>query len=223
MKILNIILIGIITILLVMSTIALVTIHMNLFTSNFSFTSIGLENYLSSFATYKSLFTGTIATCAAYFGLIRVKATDDSNKAKIKQDEFIEWKTILQARAIEIEWIDPKMFREIIKIRKRMFDSLYVAEFEISDKEQLTTLFNENIKNLVDFFENTNLRHNKLGGIYQNDKTAYSYDSFRFLLHGMIYSYYDEIENDLHSLYLNNLSKNRTIDKGLFETAQRNL
>ena len=221
MKIMNILMIIIITILLVMSSIALISIHGKLVDLPFEFTPFGIDNYLSSFGFYKYLFTGTIATCSAYFGLLRVKATLDSNIEKIKQDRFSEWKTIVQLRCNEIEYIDPKMTREIIKVRRAMYNYLYDKDFKINSIEELTPLFNDNIANLVAFFEDTNKRQQKLGTVYQNDRHTYSFNSFRFIFFGMIEGYYDNIINDLENLYIANLREGRMINEGWYQTNLR--
>jgi hypothetical protein len=201
-----------------MSILALISIHGKLADFDLTFSPTGIDNYLSSFANYKYLFTGTIATCSAYFGLLRVKATLDSNLDKIKQDRFGEWKTIVQLRCSEIEALEPKMTREIIKIRRPIYNYLYDKNFEIKNINELTELFNANISNLVGFFENTNKKQLQIG-IYRNNQHSYSFDSFRFVFYGMLDSWYDEMIDDLETLYIANLPNGRMINEGHYLTA----
>src|SRR5690606_23259742 len=149
---LNIIMIIIICVLSLMSVLALISIHGKLIDFNFEITPIGIDNYLSSYTPYKYLLTGTIATCAAYFGLLRLKATIDTNNEKIKQDRFTEWKTIVQVRCSEIELLEPKMTREIIKIRRPIYEYLFARNFRIQNQEELAEVFNANVAELVVFF-----------------------------------------------------------------------
>lgn len=222
MKTLNKFLIAIIIILLFMSFLALFVIHYNLSNLEFSFSPVGIENYLSAFSKYKSLFAGTVATCTVYMGLLRVKATNDGNREKLKQDLFNEWKTVVQTRSNEIEKYDPFMIREIIRIRRGLFNSLYVINFKIEEKAQLKEIFEKYVKNLISFFENQNNKYIDLGGIYPNNEHSYSFDSFRFLFYGMIDYWYDDMERDLKELYNENLDSNRTISLNLYQAASNN-
>ena len=223
MKILNGIIITIISILCVMSLLALISIHGKVFELSLEFSPKGIDTYLSSFLPYKYLFTLTIATCSAYFGFLRVKATLDSNVEKIKQDRFSEWKTIVQIRCNEIALLDPKMTREIIRARRSIFNFLYDKNFNIQNIAELTEVFNQNISESVGFFETTNARHNKLGGIYRNNRHSYSFDSFRFIFYGMLENWYDEMIDDLENLYVANLPNGRMIGEGLYQSAVQNL
>lgn len=91
-----------------MSIIAFVTIHWTLSNKySFSFSPDGINTYLTAFGQYEALFTATVATIAAYFGLLRLKVATDTNNDKLKQDRFSEWKTVLDIRFIEIEKYDP--------------------------------------------------------------------------------------------------------------------
>ncbi|MCG8750554.1 hypothetical protein [Tenacibaculum finnmarkense] len=205
-----------------MSILALISIHGKLADFDSKFSPSGIDNYLSSYANYKYLFTGTIATCSAYFGLLRVKATLDSNLEKIKQDRFSEWKTIVQIRCGEIESLDPKMTREIIKIRLSIYNFLYDKNFKIQNINELTEVFNAYVSSLVGFFENTNKRQQQLG-VYRNERHSYSFDSFRFVFYGMLDSCYEEMINDLEELYIQNLPNGRMIGEGHYQTALRDV
>ncbi|WP_109831117.1 hypothetical protein [Reichenbachiella versicolor] len=202
-----------------MSLVALVAIHWQLLELEFSFTPSGINNYLSSYATYKALFTGTIATCAAYFGLLRVKVSEDANREKIKQDYFNEWKITFQVRSSEVERKDGRMIGELTKVRRALFNDLYSLKFNIQNKEELTKVFDKHIKPLVDFFETQNDRHVNLGGVYPDDQYSYSFDSFRFIFMGMTENYYDNIVQDLKELYLSGLNENRNIDAQMYNSA----
>jgi hypothetical protein len=222
MKILNWIIIAIIFVLLSMSLIAIIVIHWKMFDYSISFTPKGLETYLSLYGDYKALFTGTIATTAAYFGLLRVKVSEEANREKIKQDYFNEWKTVIQVRAAEVDRNDKLMLREIVKIRHSLFNDLYKLNFEISDKNKLTEIFNKHIKSRVRFFEEQNDKHIGMGGAYPDSNYSYSFDAFRFIFLGMIDKAYDEIEKDLKEIYLENMDDNRSINLANYKVALQN-
>lgn len=205
-----------------MSTIALIAIHWNLSGLNFDFSPTGIEMYLHSFGQFKALFTGTIAVCAAYFGLLRVKVSADANRDKVKQDYFNEWKTIIQVRAAEVDKNDKFMIREIVKIRHALFNDLYDVSFVIADKNKLTEIFNQHIKTRVRFFEEQNDRHIEMGAAYPDNNYSYSYDAFRFIFWGMIDSAYDDMEKDLKEIYLSNIDSNRNIDNANYRVALQN-
>ena len=223
MKIFNWLLITIIVILICMSLIALVAIHWTLCIKySFSFSPDGIETYLISFGKYKTLFTATVATIAAYFGLHRLKAATDANSDKLRQDRFSEWKTVLDIRFIEIEKYDPYMKREFVRVRYNLFRQLYNLNFSITNNAQLTQIFQSTFQDLVRFFEEQNNRHIGMGGTYPSNTHSYSFDSFRFLLLGSVDNTYTDIARDLQLLYLASLDPNRMIDVNMYQTAQRN-
>ena len=222
MKILNALIIIAISILCLMSLLALISIHGKVIELSPDFSPIGIDTYLSAYLPYKYLFTLTIATCSAYFGLLRVKATLDSNVEKLKQDRFSEWKTIVQIRCNEIALLDPKMTREIIRVRRSIFNYLYEKDFNIQNVGELTEVFNTNIAESVGFFETTNAKYHKYGGIYRNNEHSYSFDSLRFIFFGMLENWYDGMIDDLESLYVANLQAGRMIGEGLYQTAVQN-
>jgi hypothetical protein len=223
MKIFNWLLLAIIVILIFMSLVALITIHWTLSCKySFSFSPEGINNYLSSFGQYKALFTATVATIAAYFGLHRLKAATDANSDKLKQDRFSEWKTVLDIRFIEIEKADPFMRREFTRVRYNLFRQLYDLDFAVTNNAQLSQIFQATFRDLTRFFEEQNNRYIGMGGIYPNNTHSYSFDSFRFLLLGSIDTIYPEIVRDLQTLYLAALDPNRIIDANMFRTAQQN-
>ena len=158
-NIFNTLLVTIIVILISMSLLAIITIHWIFFDAkkySFSFSPDGINNYLKGFGNYKALFTSTVATIAAYFGLFRLKAATDANRDKIKQDRFLEWKTVLEVRLIEMEKKDPYMKREFIRLRYNYFKQLYDMNFSISTKEQLQQIFQTNFIKIINSFETQN-------------------------------------------------------------------
>ncbi|MBK9630333.1 MAG: hypothetical protein IPO62_04585 [Saprospiraceae bacterium] len=207
----------IIVILIFMSLVALLTIHWTLYNKySFSFSPEGIDNYLTSFGQYKALFTATVATIGAYFGLHRLKAATDANSDKLKQDHFSEWKTVLDIRFIEIEKADPFMRREFTRVRYNLFRQLYDLNFSITNNTQLTQIFQSTFQDLARFFEEQNNRHIGMGGVYPTNKYSYSFDSFRFLFLGSVDTIYPEIGSDLQTLYLAALDPNRMIDANMF-------
>ena len=223
MKIFNWLLLTIIGILIFMSLIALVTIHWTLCIKySFSFSPEGIETYLISFGKYKTLFTATVATIAAYFGLHRLKAATEANSDKLRQDRFSEWKTVLDIRFIEIEKYDPYMKREFVRVRYNLFRQLYDLNFSITNNAQLTQIFQSTFQDLARFFEEQNNKHIGMGGSYPNNTYSYSLDSFRFLLLGSLDNTYADIVRDLQLLYLASIDPNRMINTNMYQTALQN-
>lgn len=217
MKFLNIVLVLVISILLAFSALAVIEIHWNLLIMKFSFSPIGIETYLTSLGKYKYLFIGTISTCSAYFGLLRLKVTYDSNNEKLKQERFNEWKTIFQIRSSEILKKDPVMIRELTIIRQHVFNSLFELDFKVTDKVRLNIVFDKHFKNYVSLFEYQNNEYTKIGGVYPDDKYSFSFDSFYYIFNGMLETWYNNFYLDLKDLYLDNLPKDRTIDENTFK------
>jgi hypothetical protein len=205
-----------------MSTIALIAIHWSLSELDIAFSPDGLETYLSAFGKYKALFTGTIAVCAAYFGLQRVKVSEEANREKIKQDYFNEWKTIIQVRAAEVDENNKFMLREIVKIRHSLFNDLYDLKFEISNKNEMTEIFDKHLKSRVSFFEEQNDKHIGMGGAYPDENYSYSFSAFLFIFWGMIDKGYDTLGKDLKEIYLENMDSMRFIDKANYKIALQN-
>ena len=204
----------IIAILIIASLVALYSIHYKLiFEDNlvFNFNPEGINTYFSAYSVYKSLLGSTIATIAAYLGLLRLEVAAEANIEKLKQDRFTEWKSILEIRFLEIDEKNPFMKREFIKERGEFFDLLYERKMEISDKQNLIVVFDNCFKKVVDFFETNNKNYQKYGGIYKDTKQLYAYDSFQFLFMGCVPKYYPEIFSDLEQLYRNAIDQNRII------------
>ena len=205
-----------------MSTIALIVIHCGLSELDISFSPNGLETYLSTFGKYKALFTGTIAVCAAYFGLQRVKVSEEANREKIKQDYFNEWKIVIQVRAAEVDKNDKFMLREIVQIRHSLFNDLYNLKFEIINKNKLTEIFDKHFKSKVRFFEEQNDKHIGMGAAYPDENYSYSFNAFLFIFWGMIDKGYDNLGKDLKEIYLKNMDSMRFIDKANYKAASQN-
>ncbi len=205
-----------ICILISFSIVVIILIHLELFKLEFTSSLIGLDFYLNSYSQFKVLFTGTVATVAAFLGLQRVKVSEVANKEKIKQDYFNEWKNAILVRSHEIEKYDPIMIQEINLLRKRIYDTLYDFNLKIEDIKQLTNFFNKHFENRINFFEQQNENSRKYGGFYRNDTHSYSFDSFRFVLWRMIDEGYPDLDRDLKTLYLNSLDENRIIDYDLY-------
>jgi hypothetical protein len=223
-KILNGLLLTAIAILIIMSLLALLFIHWTLSLKYaFSFSPNGINTYLTALSDYKALFTGTIATMAAYFGLHRLKVATDANLQKVKQDRFSEWKSVLDIRFIEIEKQDPFMKREFIRIRHNLYEQLYDRNFNVVDNAQLTQIVQVIFPpTLINFFEIQNNKHIGMGGVYPNNTYAYSFDSFQFLFLGCLDNVYAESRADLLTYYLTQLPPDRLIDSELYSNALRN-
>ena len=224
-KILNVVLQIVTAILILLSFIAIISIHLN-FNNNsmyyFSFTINGFNNYITAYGYYTVLFSATLATLTAYFGLLRIKAATDANLDRIRQDRFSEWRTVTDSIAVDIERTDPVMRRLFTRVRLNLFNQLYELNFDINNNGVLTTIFQTNFRAIVNNFETHNRRHLDMGGVYPNAEYSYSFDSFRFLVIGCINDFYPEIEEDLRTLYLATLPADRRIDVEEYRAAQNN-
>ena len=199
----------IIFILISYSIIAFLSIHLQLAKYSFSLYPENIEFYLTSLGSYKALFTGTIATCAAYFGLLQIKASMIATNDKIKNDSFNEWKFILEMRISELGTKDLTMYSEINKMRKQLFSTLFNSNFNIENKNQLKGFFDSHFKNKIKLFEAQNERYRENTGEYSNNEHSFSFDSFQFIFLGMIDKGYEDIIKDLSKLYVKNLDKDR--------------
>lgn len=223
LKIFNILFIGISFILLLMSAIALISVHLALFEKSFSFTPDGLNLYLGALGQHSSLFAGTITVVVAYFGLMRLNAATEANKDKRKQDYFAEWKNVLEIRSIEIKDQDPRMVREFARLRYALYEELYPKHFEIKNEAELQSIFDRIFGNgIIEFFESMNEMRLGMGDIYPSFTHSYSLDSFRFLFLGCLKDDYEGIVNDLQKLYLERMKADRVVDKALYQSALDN-
>jgi hypothetical protein len=219
-KIFNGLLLTIIGILILMSLLAIATIHWTLIDNySFSFSPKGINLYLTTFGQYKALFTVTIATIAAYFGFHRLKVATEANLQKIKQDRFIEWKSTLDIRFTYSEKLDKTMNAEFIRIRYKFFEKLYEINFIVSNANQLNEIFEQTFPaDLIKFFESQNDKHINMGGVYQSNNHSYSFDAFQYLFLGCIddNSYLNR-RQDLFQLYIKCLPTDRIIDQEMYK------
>lgn len=219
MRYLNVILFIAICVLLVFAVLALIEIHWRLKDMQFACSPEGIEYYLASLGKYKYLFAGTVATCSAYFGLLSVKARNESNADKKKQDRFNEWKMILQLRSSDILDRDPMIVKYITEKRNQIFNYLHDIQFKFDNKEQLTIFFNLFFKDQVGTFEIHNFKYKKLSAIYPNSEFSYSFESFCIVFFVMIESWYNEVHSDILKLYIDNLPENRIINEQSYKDA----
>jgi hypothetical protein len=223
MKIITKLLLVIIGILTVMSVIALVAIHWQLFAEHsLSISPEGINFYLSALGEYEALFTASVATLGLYFAFLQLTSAVDTYKDKIRSDHYAEWKNTLEVRLKEVEADEPYMGRQFIKLRYRLFLHLYEMKFAISTREQLDQVFELHFKKEVGFLEKTNERYQGMGEVYPDEKYSYSFDSFRFVFLGCIDNFYDEIEEDLKGIYLAVLPQYRHINLNTYQVALQN-
>lgn len=213
-KLFNFILLTTGIILTVMSVIAITAVNWNCAREySFSFTPEGISRYLAAYGSYKSLFTATVSSIAAYLGLLRLKAATDANVDKLKQDRFNEWKTILELRFLEFEERSPLLKREFVKIRYNLFCYLYETDFALNDKNGLLQFLDSNIsQQTIRFIEQDNRMYRDMAGTYTNSSHSYSFDAFRFMILGCLSTVYDGIDSDLEAYYLGSLPADREID-----------
>lgn len=221
MEILKRLLIAAMVILIGMSTLAMISLHWGLSQKTFEFSPKGIDNYLSTLGTYKALFTSTITTIAAYFGLHRLNAAIEANVQKVKQDRFNEWRSVLDVGLVRVERTDPHMKNEFIRLRYRFFEKLYLLNFNIAKKSQLENIFKEVFKGVSLSFEQQNKRNISMGGIYRNQKDSYSFDNFRYLFIIGVDPMYNELVSDLQDMYLECLPDSRLIDPQAYADADR--
>jgi hypothetical protein len=212
-RIFNVLLLTSAVILILMSLLALILIHWTLWDYAFSFTPIGINNYLTAFGIYKALFTATVAVIAAYFGILRLTAATDANIQKMKQDRFSDWKTVLDVRFIETEKRDPLMKREFIRIRHNLFEQVYQRNFNLENNDHLNRTFQAVFpQELINFFETQNNVLVGVGAVYPNNNYAFSFDSFQFLFFGCFDIIYNEAREDLLNIYLRQIPGDRHVD-----------
>lgn len=213
---------SIIWVLIACSIIAIVIIHLDMFQSpnfEFSLSRNSIEGYLDIYKKYSGLFTATVAVIVAYLGLQRLKVASDANSDKLKQDHFVEWRTVQDVRLMELEKTDPYMKREFIKIRKNLFLQLYDLDFKIENKEQLTEIFKANFSEFIPFFESMNEKFMEMGGVYQNSSFSYTGQNFAFLFNGCIEKGYDQLYSDILALHRQYLATDRIIDSEMYKSA----
>lgn len=215
----------IIWILLIFSLIAVIIVHAKMFLSpnyKFSFSLTTIGGYFNIYAEFGGLFKATVATIVAYLGLKRLQVASEANSDKLKQDHFVEWRTVQDVRLVEIEKTDPYMKREFTKIRQKLFMELYVLDFKIENREQLSKIFDSNFKEFIPFFEQMNEKYMEFGGIYPNITFSYTGQNFSFLFGGCIEKSYDNLYADILDLHRQNLDENRFIDSSMYQSALQN-
>lgn len=204
------------------SMLAFVAIHFEVYSLSFSFTATGINYYLSLFSKYSGLYTGTLAAFGLLFGFMRLDTLINTYDSKVKEDKFNEWKLTVELRSKEMSDEIPFFYREILKIRRRVFDYLFEKNFVIEDKSTLNEFFNLFFKDYVRFFEQQNRKHMGIGGFYPTDKYTYSEDALRYTIMGMINDFYVNLEMDLKELYIMNMDESRFINSESFKVGLNN-
>jgi len=196
--------------LLVMSLMALIEIHLTLATGYvFSLSAEGIYEYLTAYGKYNAIFAGAIGTITAYLGLLGFED-------KIKQDRFVEWKTLLDDFLVGIETRNPVMKLIFLQERFCLFNFLYKSNFSISNKEQLNRIITDYFQEHIADFEKNDYKCEVFQEVYPDDKHSYSFEFFwRLLLCCVDRKVYPQCKNDLKELYLSYLPPKREINKEL--------
>lgn len=180
--------------------------------------------YLSLYASYDNLFTATITVITIIFALEQIEAAIKSNAIKVKQDRFIEWRTIMDCYLLEVAESDPLMKREFIKRRIKLYDKLIEYGFVIRDRKALEDILAKIFDNkVISFFETNNSFYLRYQKIYPNDQFSYSYDSFCFLFLGGLDDLpnnYSELKQDLEKIYIGALDSDRKISEQDYNDAK---
>lgn len=212
MKLLNKLFTYTVYILFFTSALAIIAMHWELASRSFLISPKGISNYLDQYGNYKALFTGTIATTAAFLGLKRLQVAAEANTDKLRQDRFVEWKLVLETRLLVIEDSDPLMKRPFIKERLNLFLLLYKHDFNITTKAHLLEAF-DIFGTSIQFFESFNKKYINNGEAYRSKDDAYGLDSFHYLMIGAFDVVYDNYYDDLKQAYISKLSPDRRIIK----------
>lgn len=224
-RLLELILKSVMFVLCIFSIIALIAIHWKMCSEpmfHFSFSAERISTYFGIYSEHEDLFRSTVLTIAGFLGLQRLKVANDANSDKLKQDMFMEWRTVQEVRLIEIEKEDPLMKREFIKLRQNLFMELYDLNFEIKDKDQLSKIFTAHFKDRISFFESMNTKSIAFGSIYRDREFSFASQNFAFMFNGCIEKGYDLLYSDILELYRTNLPSDRLIDPGMYDSALRN-
>lgn len=182
-------------VLLSLSFIALISTSIEIMHYSFSFTTNGINILLAKLCQHAFLYAGTITILTVYIAYYRLKEAENDNKEKLKQFHFVEWRTVMESRFLEIEHTDPFMKRVFIRERRKMFDKLYSVNFAILNKKELTDLFS--------IFK-TEIKNIETKSTYtRTSETPASFLNFRFLFLGSADAdkLYKNIDNDLEELY----------------------
>ena len=210
---LNVIIIIFAIILLLFSLASFVIIQKELFSYSFRFDTVGLNNYIFSFTTYKELYAATMTLIVSYFAILRLKAAEVANLEKVKQDRFSEWKIQLEIRILEVEKNNPYLKRQLTTIRYKFFNKLYEIKMSINSKEDIIKIFDDDFKKSLLFLEENNLNYKSQGGIYLNKKATFFYNDFFFVFCGSLDNFYDDLYKDLKEVYLTILKPDRIISE----------
>lgn len=217
-KLLDKIFFGVTLVLIIMSLIALVLVHIELFTNyQFEISTDGISNYLLAFGTFKELFLGTVAVIGGYVAI-------NSYLEGVKINKYSDWVERTEIRYNQISKYDPQIRILLCHNRNDMFDYLEKRDFVFKNKFSLQDFFNKYFKEIVPIIEERNIRYINNGGIYPNKQETYSYLNFQYIFAELvnISKSYPEILKDLHDLYIESLKKDRYIDKDAYNSAVNN-
>lgn len=198
---------------IVLSMLALVSVHITLFEQSFLWSSEGLNNYLEGIFKYKELFVFTITVITVYIGFQSWKTASANQKDRLRQDHFSEWKAAIEYRFSYTDKNDPLVRSIFTTARWKIFDELYNFDLKIMNKEQLEYFFSRCFKELMGSLEEQNESYKMNGGIYKDEKHVYSYESLRWIILGCLHDYYSGFEEDLKQLMIEHLPPNRYINE----------
>lgn len=220
-RIFTFIIIGFAIVLFLFSLITFLIIQWDLFNLNFEFTPQGVNNYLSLFSQYSSLFAGTITLIVAYFGIKRFEAAEQANQDKIKFDRYNDWKIVTDLRIDEFEEQNKRFRKEFYKIRYKLFLDIFDNDITIKNKQKLELIHNKYFKDRISFFEDMNEKSILMGNIYKDNTYTYFYDSLYYIFIGSLDEMYDNLDEDFKELYLSCLKPDRLIQKDMFIKAYK--
>lgn len=211
-KTFNFIIIVFAYILCVLSLIAFIFIHIDLAKRSFQFNLEGINNYFTALTEFKELFTGTITLIVAYYGIQRFQAAEDANKDRIKLDRYTDWKNITETRMNEIKERNPNFSRVFSRLRFNLYNDLYEKQMAIYDNTELKKIYDKYFQKSTAELEKTSSKYLSMGGIYPDKESAYFFDDFYIVFIDCLDSTYENIYDDIKSLYLQNMDGGRVID-----------
>ncbi len=206
---------GVTVILLILSVAAMILIQIDLGRNyQFDLSVSGITYYLLAFGKFKELFLGTIALVAGYVGV-------ESFLETVKENRYTDWVARTEIRYSEIVKYDPQLKILLSHQRRTMFEYLEKENFSFNNKESLKLFFEKFIAPKVPYIEESNTRYENLGGCYPDENFTFSYLNFQYIFAEMVNlsKSYPCILNDLHTMYIDSLPKNRTIDSALYNAA----
>lgn len=202
---------------IVLSMLALVSVHITLFEQSFLWSSEGLNNYLEGIFKYKELFVFTITVITVYIGFQSWKTASANQKDRLRQDHFSEWKAAIEYRFSYTDKNDPVVRSIFTTDRWKIFDELYNLDMKIMNKEQLVQFFSRCLKKFMGSLESQNEDYKKHCGVYRDKEHVYSYESLRWIILGCLHDYYVGVEDDLKQLMIESLPPNRYVDRAKWE------